>query len=110
MSTDLTRYETHTWNPTGDDAECIVCGTTWGECEDACPGIDAPRQAEDELPPLVGLGEPGWTSAGRPEGVKSLPLTFWWGHCPTCRCTRIRHAAGFAEASLLGWTVGVAWT
>jgi hypothetical protein len=34
-----TRYESHQWNPTEDgDDECIVCGVTWQDCDDDCPG------------------------------------------------------------------------
>ena len=39
MSDDRTRYETHEWDPTEDDQECIVCGVTWSDCDDVCPGL-----------------------------------------------------------------------
>lgn len=31
-----TRYESHQWNPTEDDQECVVCGVTWIDCDDEC--------------------------------------------------------------------------
>lgn len=31
-----TRYESHQWDATEDDAECIVCGVTWKDCEAEC--------------------------------------------------------------------------
>jgi hypothetical protein len=34
-----TRYESHQWNPGEDDDECIVCGVTWQDCDDDCPGL-----------------------------------------------------------------------
>lgn len=37
MSGERTRYETHQWDPTEDDEECIACGVTWGECDEPCP-------------------------------------------------------------------------
>ena len=36
-SNDRTRYESHQWNPTEDDFECVACGTTWQDCEGECP-------------------------------------------------------------------------
>lgn len=46
MTTERTRYESHTWNPTEPDDECIVCGVTWGECEDDCPGGSCPTSIQ----------------------------------------------------------------
>jgi hypothetical protein len=37
VTDDRTSYESHQWDPTDDDQECIVCGVTWGECDEPCP-------------------------------------------------------------------------
>lgn len=31
-----THYESHQWNPTEDDDECVACGVTWQDCEGEC--------------------------------------------------------------------------
>ena len=34
-------------------------------------------------------------------------MGFYFGRCPVCRCSRLHRDEGWAEASILGWTVGV---
>ena len=33
-------------------------------------------------------------------------MTVYAGRCPACRCTRIHRDQGWAEVSILGWTLG----
>ena len=35
-------------------------------------------------------------------------MKFYAGRCPVCRCTRIHRDEGWAEVSILGWTLGAA--
>jgi len=46
-----TRYESHVWSRLTDDdgEECMVCGVTWEDCDDDCPGPECTCDGRQEF-------------------------------------------------------------